>query len=299
MRRTFNMPKKHTYKFIKEQIESENGYKLLSKEYIDSKTKLKIQCSKVHIYKTAWTNFQIGYRCPICSDRRLTYEYIKEQIESKDSYKLISEEYINNNTKLEVRCSKGHQYKVTWANFRRGRGCPYCDGRAYISYEFIKKQMKKEGYTLLSEEYINSSTKLEVQCNKGHIYKVNWNNFQRGKKCPVCDRIKTSSKGEKEVCDIVKVFTKELIIENDRTQIINPLTGHKLELDIWIPSLNKAIEYNGTYWHSLSDRIEKDKEKERQCKEKGIDLLVIKEEDWQDCRNLCEMRIYKFVNKGV
>lgn len=40
------MPKKLTYKYVKEQIERVEGYKLLSKKYIDSQTKLKIQCNK-------------------------------------------------------------------------------------------------------------------------------------------------------------------------------------------------------------------------------------------------------------
>jgi hypothetical protein len=44
------MPKKLTYEFVKEKIESVDGYKLLSKEYIDCMSKLSIQCNKGHQY---------------------------------------------------------------------------------------------------------------------------------------------------------------------------------------------------------------------------------------------------------
>lgn len=71
------------------------------------------------------------------------------------------------------------------------------------------------------------------------------------------------------------------VIPNDRSQLINPRTGRNLELDIWIPSMNKAIEFNGSYWHSLPRTQIIDEEKHWQCKSKGIDLLVVKERDWR------------------
>ncbi len=71
-----------------------------------------------------------------------------------------------------------------------------------------------------------------------------------------------------------------MVIENDRSQIINPKTGYNLELDIWIPELKKAIEYNGEYWHNNIIAEYRDSQKQLQCKNKGIDLLIIKEENW-------------------
>lgn len=61
--------KKLTYEYVKEQIEKK-GYKLLSKEYKNAHTKLKIQCSKKHIYKVMWCNFKRGDRCPICGNKK-------------------------------------------------------------------------------------------------------------------------------------------------------------------------------------------------------------------------------------
>jgi len=123
-----------------------------------------------------------------------------------------------------------------------------------------------------------------------------YNSFQRGQRCPICDRIKTSSKGEKEVFELAKQYTNDQILENDRTQILNPLTGWNLELDIYMPSLNKAIEYNGEYWHSSPYAIEKDTIKQEQCKEKGIELLIIEERNWIDNKNSCIELLKDFIN---
>ena len=61
---------------------------------------------------------------------------------------------------------------------------------------------------------------------------------------------------------------------------MNPLTGKYLELDVWLPYQNKAIEYNGTYWHSFEDKIVRDKIKKQQCEKLGIELLIVNEEDY-------------------
>ena len=54
------------------------------------------------------------------------------------------------------------------------------------------------------------------------------------------------SKAEIEIQEFVKTITDNVIC-NDRTQLVNPLTGCNLELDVYIPDKKKAIEYNGTY----------------------------------------------------
>jgi hypothetical protein len=105
-----------------------------------------------------------------------------------------------------------------------------------------------------------------------------WNNFQQGQECPICTRNRLTSIAEKEILEIVSSYCD--VIPNDRTQLVNPLTNYNLELDIWIPSLRKAIEFNGEYWHSSGYSKWKDLQKRQQCEEKGIDLLVIEEEQW-------------------
>lgn len=92
------------------------------------------------------------------------------------------------------------------------------------------------------------------------------------------------SKAEQTLYDqIINNFPQLQVIANDR----KTLGG--LELDIYIPELNFAVEWNGM-WHykkieyrdpKLNDSFEKiharDLRKKKLCKEKGIELLVIKD----------------------
>ena len=102
------------------------------------------------------------------------------------------------------------------------------------------------------------------------------------------------SKGEKEVLEFVKSIYHGTIVENDRTQM-EPNEENKWienhELDIWLPEIRVAIEYNGTYWHSLPNSMESDKFKRLQCESKGIKLVSISEEEWSADEATCKRRI--------
>ena len=191
---------------------------------------------------------------------------------------------------MELICPEKHKWKTSWNRFSNGRKCFICSHVNNVrnrnqkhSYDFIKDVIEKEpGYKLKSESYRRVHDKLIVCCNKGHEFKIRYHDFIRGGRCPDCSKSKHYSKGEKEVLEIVNVLTKKKIISNDRTQILNPETNKYLELDVYIPELKKAIEYNGFYWHNNKYSKYKDDQKQIQCKKKGIDLLVIEDKDWMN-----------------
>ena len=222
--------------------------------------------------------------------KKLTYEYVKNFIK-KEGYILLSDSYVNNKTKLDILCPLCNNIsKISYHDFNTGG--VRCSNKKCInerigsskrhSFDYVKKYFKKRGYTLLSKEYKEAHTKLDVICGKGHHWSVTFGHFKNsGIRCNKCWYESSSSKGEREVSQFVKKCGYN-IIENDRTQIVNPLTGYNLELDVWIPSIKKAIEYNGIYWHSFIDRQIKDRIKKEQCEKLGIKLLIIKEENWQN-----------------
>ncbi len=107
------------------------------------------------------------------------------------------------------------------------------------------------------------------------------------------------SKGEKEVLEYVKSIYSGTIVENDRTQMEpnsdnNWIENH--ELDIWLPDIKVAIEYNGTYWHSLDVVQESDEFKRIQCNAKRIKLIEISESSWNNNREFCKKQIAFVVN---
>ena len=51
---------------------------------------------------------------------------------------------------------------------------------------------------------------------------------------------------------------------------------NSMELDVYIPSLEFAIEYDGIAWHNSKDSDRKERIKYDYCKRKGIMLLRVK-----------------------
>lgn len=117
--------------------------------------------------------------------------------------------------------------------------------------------------------------------NKQFVYRrVKWNiNL-----CPFCEPKTGISNLEKNLVNYIKEIYKDEIIENDKS-IISPK-----ELDIVLPKLKLAFEFDGTYWH-MDSRVyestdfnihknctakeiwEYDNQKIILCKEKGYKLF--------------------------
>ena len=154
---------KLTYDYVKKYIELIEGYKLISSCYKNSYTKLKIQCSKNHIFEMKYANFYSGQRCGICSrnNRFLIFENVKKYIESFDGYKLISTKYSSAKEKLQIKCPKNHIFNMSYDTFSHGYRCFECFGKKKHTYKNVKKYIESfDGYKLLSNEYINNNTKL-------------------------------------------------------------------------------------------------------------------------------------------
>jgi hypothetical protein len=134
------------------------------------------------------------------------------------------------------------------------------------------------------DEIYNKSKLILLEPYKGHDEQHKWKHEDCGEEfyshlrdgkipnCPVCNTGR--SQGEYEMGKFISDLGF-IIIKNDRT-IIYPL-----ELDIVIPELKIAIEYNGVYWHS--DKF-KDKfyhiNKTNAAKAKGYQLIQIFEDEW-------------------
>ena len=131
-------------------------------------------------------------------------------------------------------------------------------------------------------------------CNE--IFKLNKQFVDRRVKwninlCPYCEPKHGVSNQEKNLLNYIREIYTEEIIENDKS-IISPK-----ELDIVLPKLKLAFEFDGTYWH-MDSRIydpteinktknmtakeiwEYDRKKDTLCEQQGYKLYHIKEIDW-------------------
>lgn len=133
--------RKLTYEFIISKFEKE-GYKVLTKKenYKNTKTRLKVICPDGEYWETNYNKFSNGVRKPC---KPLKYEYVKEYIEN-EGYKLLSNKYINNRTKLLIECPYcGNKFRVHFNNFKdSGSRCPSCQNN-FKGEEKIAKFLKE------------------------------------------------------------------------------------------------------------------------------------------------------------
>ena len=231
--------------------------------------------------------------------RKKTMDEFKKEVYDlvKDEYTILSTTYKNTNTKIKIRhnceACNNHEYEVRPSNFLRGKRCPKCKYTKIAnvlarSMDEFKKEVYekyKDEYEILSTNYINSQTHIEVKHKCGNVYKVTPNNLLRGFGCAKCAF--KESDGEKALVEFIdSIKSNNTIIRNDR-RVIQPK-----ELDILIPEIKVAFEYNGLYWHSEKYKGKKyHLDKTSACKQNDIMLIHIFEDEWLNKNKIVKSKI--------
>ena len=296
---------KKSYEEIKEYIEQQ-GYKLLSKEYINNSIKLKMECCKGHECEISWGNFQQGKRCKYCraEEKKWSLDYISDYL-NQYGYKLIKEvKQVSKGTRrFLIECPCGHQYEVNFIKFKNNnRRCPICQDQTF-TYDYVKEYIESQGYELLEEEYINTGTEMKLKHKKcGSILYTTFHSFKNGKdggkRCLRCKE--KIYKGEEKVKQYLDNMNIDYIPQkrfNDCRDI------QPLPFDIYIPSLNLAIEYDGEQHfdpkHSFNGEIGfgetvlHDAMKNAYCKDNNINLLRIPYWEFNNIENIICQEIEK------
>jgi hypothetical protein len=127
----------------------------------------------------------------------------------------------------------------------------------------------------------------------------------------ICQHMKRScgtSEPEQELFNLIKsIFPKTQKLRDTRVKIENKPHIKGLDLDIFVPELRKAIEFDGTYHHSFGglkrarpwwpDEDIKNYHvlKDGYFSEKGIQVLHINEADWKKDKNMCINKCLEFL----
>jgi len=176
----------------------ERGGECLSNEYINDSIKIKFKCGKGHEFVMNGNAMLRGQFCKICnlrasSDKRKIPIEIYRAIAQARGGKLLSDEYINKETKLLWECKNGHQWLATPGLVKNAESwcgiCAYKETAAKLkdTIETYRKIAIERGGKLLSEVYINSRTPLLWECREGHQWKANPGSIKNMKTwCPVC-----------------------------------------------------------------------------------------------------------------
>ena len=159
--------------------------------------------------------------------------------------------------------------------------------RGKLHRELIKKFPELIGFS--GNKYICKCLNINCDVCEKKQFELPSPIFRRRKNqgielCPILNPILVSD-GTSDIENDIYLYIKSIysgkIIQNDRS-ILNGK-----EIDIYLPEMNLAIEFNGLYWHS---EVYKDKmyhqEKTILCENKGIQLIHIWEDDWLDKKDI-------------
>lgn len=258
-------------------------------------------CPQGHTYQmTVIAKTSTGHQCPVCSGRTVVsgvndLESQKPEIACTWSHKNImipSAVTINSNHRVLWECDKGHEWEATIQSRVSGKKCPVCTNKkvlvGYNDLFTVKPELREEWDwdvnefdSIYPQEYTYGSKKIVGWvCSNKHKWKARILGKTLGEGCPYCSHI--ISRGELELADYVKSLGFD-IVQSDRTV----LNGQ--ELDIVVPSKDIAFEFNGVYWHSEIYRDDMyHVNKYRMCKDKGIDLIQVWEDDWNTKNTLIQ-----------
>lgn len=265
------------------------------------------KCSEGHSFKRKVSVFARSQGCPHClgaivtpgeNDLATTHPEVAARLANPEEGREVAATATNR--ELEWVCPEGHRKKTTPSRMvfalNKGRpGCSVCSGHEVLpGYNDLATKVPR----LIAEwaDPIKDATEVTASSEYvalwrcpgwGHEYrlKVAERTRKDPRGCPEC----ASSQGERDLAAFVASILPEgsPLVRHDR-KVIRPL-----ELDLYLPGENLAIEYNGVYWHS--ENSGKDQwyhhGKWASCRDAGVRLLTIWEDDWINNRSLVERTI--------
>ena len=184
---------------------------------------------------------------------------------------------LGSNKKVWWKCSKGHEWQASIYNRNtKSSGCPYCAGQKTIigindlqtvnPILSIEWNYEKNGELTPLDVLPNSNKKVWWKCKKGHEWQSTVSHRNNGRGCPICSSERRTSFPEYALAFYLKKFGID---------VRHSYKDFGYELDIYIPSMKTAIEYDGYFWHK--NKVDKDLEKNAKCKKDGIKLYRIRE----------------------
>ena len=230
-----------------------------------------------HEWMVRPSNLLSGKGCPLCAIKRNTLRQTKSQVDflaelAQNNLTVDAlGQYQNAKTKLLFRCKKcAYEWSARPDHVLKGHGCPLCGGSMRKDNDTFLAQLAEINPMIEPlEPYTNAREKILCRCN--HC-KNEWaatpDKLLQGNGCPNCDkRNKTSFPEQAIYFYLRKVYPDAL----GRYCLPNS----KMEIDIFIPSINVGVEYDGVYWHE--SKVDREVQKYQKCQEHDITLYRMRE----------------------
>jgi len=237
--------------------------------------------------------------CPICTARiPLTQEDVIARLTSKFGNTLDYSQinFKGAKTPFTLTCVKhSHTFSTALHNLLKpnGNGCKKCALEASaetltITFsEFLWRARETHGDTFTYKDYINISSPVTVICKEHGEFSQNASAHVKGNGCAQC-KISTI---ERELITHLRMLGVE--VKSGDRKTIKSVKGTAMELDLFIPSKNLAIEVNGAMWHS--EKVGRGSQyhlhKTEECEKQGIQLIHIFDDEFKANREMVKSKL--------
>lgn len=283
--------------------------------------KMKLKCGCGCVFSTSFQYFKTENKrqCDECGKEnmkmKMRYKYdgvtytdelllekLSEEISSYGCV-LLSKEYKDSTTPLELMCGCGNTMSISLANFRKGqRTCRACSNQKLrekfrTPYETVKSQIEINGCELLTkpENYVNSKTKVDIRCGCGNTFKRTVEDFKINR--PQCTECSSSIPESK-----IRSYLAKRGVSFKREYTFGGLVGNGgglLRFDFAIfdrGELKGLVEYDGEFHffklyegQKYDDIVTHDLLKNRYCEDRNIPLLRINYTEENEIESLLDV----------
>lgn len=196
------------------------------------------------------------------------------------------------------RCADGHEWEAPFHRRSAGHGCPYCAGQRAVTgvndlasrFPDLVSEWHEDNGIDPALVAASSSVVYKWVCGVGHIWSVSPNQRTSHKEgitgCPSC-WVSGRSFAETELADFIDNGYHGKVVRRHKIG--------RMELDVYLPDIRVAFEFNGVYWHS--EKCGRGKwshyQKMKTCQDNRISLIQVWEDDWRDRRSVVEKMILR------
>jgi hypothetical protein len=231
------------------------------------------QCERGHKTKRTYQCVKHTEQCLVCYQKNKAFAW-KRRITADDYYaleattgfKLIGSVPRATNIKTTWVCARGHKVFKCYQSVKREQSCKECHrnrlrtGSADQYSEFAKRI----GLTWIGETMpVNNMADTKWRCDLGCEFERPFHRVRYMKGCPSCKLFVNGKRASEVQLEIAKLING----------VVNYGIGNQ-RVDIALVEERIAIEYDGWHWHA--HRSAEDRTRNRNIKQAGWKLLVIK-----------------------
>lgn len=263
------------------------------------------KCKNNHNWQRALSDIINRSRnnCPYCTNKKVLIGYndletlrpdLINEFNNNKNIVSMNKYSVTSNKKVWWTCKFGHDWEaVIGSRTLQNTGCPVCSNlqvlKGYNDLQTLEPLIAAELDSVKTGFFADAITAYSGKraywiCAKC-AYEWDAIIYSRTKMLTGCPRcvIGCISRKEVRLVEEIRLLSPDTKIITNSRKIIPPY-----ELDVYLPNLDIAIEFNGTYWHS--DKVVQQNKgmsadayhqmKTDMCNSKNIDLIHVKEEDW-------------------